>query len=632
MKHELHLGVWRRATWVASLLLLARLSSPDPGAAEEEIWKTIFRGTAEVNVVNVDVVVTDRDGRPVRGLSKDDFVLVTDGQPTEISNFFAVEDGRPLNLSAGSAAAPAGSEESAAPAAEATAEVAREPAHLIIYVDNANISEINRARVFGEIREFLLAHRRFNAQVMLMSNERSLSIRQGFTSVPHEIFVALDELEKTRAASPRFEMDRREIIRAIERVNVEEGSGLFATKSAVLSLDEGDNPTNAQVRTQKQLTADAIAEAQPILGQIRGYSEQRYQHTLQTLRVLRQLTDTAAGLPGRKSVLYVSDGLPLRPGQALFEAYTRRFQYLAGYGGNLHPEMEAIRDDATAAFDKLVEHANASRVTFYTLDASPSRAFERASAATGDHSGGNFADWSDGMESTDERNAQEPLRLLADGTGGRFGLTQAAYDAVLTGVVADFDNYYSLGFVADRVVDGQRRAIEVRVADKDLKVRYRSSFRDKSVPERAAERAQAALLLDNLANPFGVALETAEHQPQDDGTFVVPLSVRIPLGKLVLLPGERDHRGQVSMFVVVRDEKGRTSEVNRHLCPIRIPNSEVLTALGQSAACGVRLLMRRGPQRVAVSVLDELTAIDSTVYLTLDVGAEVQQARLDSSP
>ena len=62
----------------------------------------------------------------------------------------------------------------------------------------------------------------------------------------------------------------------------------------------------------------------------------------------------------------------------------------------------------------------------------------------------------------------------------------------------------------------------------------------------------------------------------------------------------------------------------------RIPNAEVLTALGQSAGCGLRLAMRRGPQRIAVSVLDELTSLDSTVHLALDVGAGEQTAELAS--
>lgn len=621
----------RSAAGTIAVVVALSLAGAATSLADDEMWRAIFRGTTEVNVVNLDVIVTDGDGRPVKGLQKQDFVLEEAGQAVEITNFFAIEDGRAVLLTDDSPAAGGATESS-----PESATVEPEPAHLILYVDNANITEINRARVFERVREFLLSHRKFNAKVMLVSNDRSLVVRQDFTSVPHEIFVALQELERTGAVSPRFAADRRQIIRAIEDVNVEAGSDLFSTKALGETVGPGGaGPTSIGRDSQKDLTARAIAEARPILELIRTYSAQRFQHTRDTLRTLRQLTDTVAGLPGRKSILYVSEGLPLRPGEALFEAYAQRFQYLSDLGGNIHPEMESLRDDAAPEFTDLVEHANASRVTFYTIDASANHFTQRGSAESGGYSGGNFANWNDSMTSTDQRNAQDSLVMMAEDTGGRYGLSHTTYDAVLQGVVADFENYYSLGFVADRVPDGEQRSLKVRVDGKGYNVRYRRSFRDKPAAERTSERVQAALLLDGLENPFEITLESAEHQAQDDGTFIVPLAVRIPLGKLVLLPGETEHRGNVSMFVAVRDEKGRTSEVNRHICPIRIPNPQVLTALGQSASCGVRLLMRRGPQRVAVSVLDEVTSVDSTVHLLLDVGAAAQQAnqqaRLDNA-
>ena len=218
-------------------------------------------------------------------------------------------------------------------------------------------------------------------------------------------------------------------------------------------------------------------------------------------------------------------------------------------------------------------------------------------------------------------------------SGGRFGLGLSATEATLDGILQDMDNHYSLGYVADRREADRGREIEVRVKNreggprKDLKIRHRSSLRDKTTAERAAEGARALLLVDDPErvaldeNPLGIALETREQERQEDGNVVVPLLVKVPLGKLVLLPGETEHVGRVSMYVAVRDEKGRTSQVNHHLCPIRIPNADVLTALGQSAACGVRLLMRAGRQRVAVAVLDETAALYSTVSLDLDVGA-----------
>ena len=44
-----------------------------------------------VNVVEVDAVVTDRSGRPVRGLQQQDFEVFEDGKPVEVTSFVAVD-------------------------------------------------------------------------------------------------------------------------------------------------------------------------------------------------------------------------------------------------------------------------------------------------------------------------------------------------------------------------------------------------------------------------------------------------------------------------------------------------------------------------------------------------------------
>src|SRR5437773_2549590 len=46
-----------------------------------------FLETLEVRITNVDVVVTDRDGKAVRGLHRDDFTVLESGAPQTITNF-----------------------------------------------------------------------------------------------------------------------------------------------------------------------------------------------------------------------------------------------------------------------------------------------------------------------------------------------------------------------------------------------------------------------------------------------------------------------------------------------------------------------------------------------------------------
>jgi VWFA-related protein len=44
-----------------------------------------------ITLVEVDVLVSDRSGRPVRGLSKEDFIVAEDGTPVEIASFSAID-------------------------------------------------------------------------------------------------------------------------------------------------------------------------------------------------------------------------------------------------------------------------------------------------------------------------------------------------------------------------------------------------------------------------------------------------------------------------------------------------------------------------------------------------------------
>jgi VWFA-related protein len=61
------------APLIASIAL-----AQDPGTLSERI---------DVHLINVDVVVTDRRGNPVSGLTAQDFEVLEDGAPREISNF-----------------------------------------------------------------------------------------------------------------------------------------------------------------------------------------------------------------------------------------------------------------------------------------------------------------------------------------------------------------------------------------------------------------------------------------------------------------------------------------------------------------------------------------------------------------
>src|SRR5215204_6286843 len=57
------------------------------GQAQEPVFR------AGVDLVTVDAIVVDKDGRPLTGLTADDFVLTVDGKPRQIDAFELVAVG-----------------------------------------------------------------------------------------------------------------------------------------------------------------------------------------------------------------------------------------------------------------------------------------------------------------------------------------------------------------------------------------------------------------------------------------------------------------------------------------------------------------------------------------------------------
>jgi len=103
----------------------------------------------EVRVVNVDVVVRDRAGKPVTGLTKADFEIYENGQKREITNLYEVR--APAAHAAPSAQPAMASEPSAAPA-QPVAEV--RPRNIVMFVDNYSLTPFRRTKVLQSLEKF----------------------------------------------------------------------------------------------------------------------------------------------------------------------------------------------------------------------------------------------------------------------------------------------------------------------------------------------------------------------------------------------------------------------------------------------------------------------------------------------
>ncbi|HTQ79928.1 MAG TPA: VWA domain-containing protein, partial [Thermoanaerobaculia bacterium] len=242
----------------------------DPGKAAKGAPAADFADTevVDVSVVNVDVYVTDKQGNRVTGLTKNDFEMFEDNKPVAITNFFAVEGGKAQGVP--SEAAPA---ESGAPsgALEPPPVPEDQRLRLVVYIDNYNIHPFNRNKVMRDLRNFLRDHIARSDQVMLVTYDRELHVRRPFTSDPEMIAGALTELETVTGNAVHFDSDRRDVI---DRINESQ------------SYQEAENFVHL-------------------------YAESVFNDLSFTIDAMKKIVDSLAGLPGRKAIVYVSDGIPM---------------------------------------------------------------------------------------------------------------------------------------------------------------------------------------------------------------------------------------------------------------------------------------------------------------------------------
>jgi hypothetical protein len=262
-----------------------------------------------------------------------------------------------------------------------------------------------------------------------------------------------------------------------------------------------------------------------------------------------------------------------------------------------------------------MEYVNGQRVSVYNLNTNTDNYFDSISAdAKGFRGAASF-------DSQRRITADEAVVSLAVATGGRTLVNNRQLDDQLADVANELGSYYSLGFVPQHARDGQYHRIRVDVAGRGLTVRHREGYRDRSVVDRAEDATLAAAVIGETHNPLHIVVDSRVGEPRPDGNFTVSVVVRVPLREIALLPQGEEHRGRLAVLVVVRDAEGGLSEILRREVPIAVPNAQVFAAMSQTADVEMSLVMRPGPQRLAVGVCDVYGEIESTDVSDVEVGS-----------
>ena len=602
----------RKPFLVLALLPLLGFLTPLSGTGQEALIGTdLFFDTVDVQVVNLEVVVTAGDGPPVTGLTAEDFEVLVDGRPVPITNFFEVVDRQTSVVGLGPIA------DSGTDGGQFLPSPETERLHLVVVLDSLNMRAESRNAIFDRLIDYLWNEFDRRDRIMLAVLDGAVTVHEPFTNDPGLLVQTLNELRKKVGGHARIDAQERMLVRQLQGASLAtnpgpSSGGLAIDRIAIENFEEA------------QLMAERLAS------DIQALAEARFQAVRSSLQAVQEFTDSLAGLPGRKAILYVSDGLQVRAVDALSQAWLNKYSSwiaqqnvtsLTGEMLDLTSAGASSRFDASRYFDSLLSRAAINRVAFYPISDTGSRsALSPEFAGAGTSSG--LGAMSPDVVALDRINREEPLLAMAEKTGGVASTRGSNVLKLLRRVVADFETFYSLGYTPAEGIDQEAHKVEVRVKAPGLKVRHLESYQQKAPLDELRDLTLSALHHGMERNPLNVRLDPGEATRTKGDRYRVPVMVKIPFEGLLLLPEQDHHLGRVTLFVVARDERGGVSPFQHVEMPIRIPNERIAEAMQSVAAYELQLEMRRGPQRISIGVRDHLAKIDATVNLELDVGQE----------
>ena len=559
--------------------------APAAKAPVRQIGGLRFLDVSELTVVNVDVSVSDKKG-PVLGLGADDFEVYQDGKPQPLTNFAAFTrkaEAKPATeaLPAATAAVAA-----AAPAATATPAPAgqREPRFIAFYVDNENLMPFNRNRVLTKMTDWIRDNLAPPDQAMVVSYQRSMKILQPFTSDPDEIAVALQSVRKYVGGRPDLLSSRKRVEDYIAQ-NTGQGSGSTDANAYYEAMDEA-----------------------------RGFAKEQRNNLTFTVRALQDLVGMMSGLPGKKAIIYLSDGLPMTPGAELFYEIQDAFN-------SPNAISESHEFDSTDLFDSLVRTATASGVTLYTIDA---RGLESDLGIEAENS----QPRSSLAASIATSNFQDSLVYMADRTGGIAVLNANDPTPGLEKIANDIETYYSLGYRLIPSGEDRMHRIAVKLKLKghpEYKLVYKRTFIEKSLPTRIGDRVMSGLAFDLNDNPLGIELKVGTPAPADNGRWTLPVEVDVPFDKVALIPDGADLVGYVMVYYAARDDDGKQSDLEHTEHAVRILAADYQKSHHQPMTISTSLLVNPGRYRISVGVRDELTNQAGYALARASVHPEDQQ-------
>jgi len=599
---------------------LNKANCQTPTDKEQDIEKVVV-GT---NEVVLDAVVKDKKGRAIKDLSAADFEVSEDGVPQEVRSFRLVTR-EPASVSEPKADTRLSNSKPSANANESQAGESKYPA------PSRPATPLNSPTHFGALA---LVYDRLSPNARSIAREASLSYIDGKR---RDDFVGVFGIDLSLRVLQRFTNDENKIKAAVER-------GLSHSSSTYASAtDQIPDLQDQQAGLQSQVdsgTQGAGAGSDPSAGVGAAAAQQQFnamtlniaqgfermEHNQQgtaTIEGLLAIIDGMKNLPGRKAMIFFSEGLTLPT-------------------------------NVMSHFRSVISNANRANVSIYAVDAAGLRA-ESSDAQAGKsmtrlgqaraRTAGSNSDPSGSMMQDLERNEDlmrsnpdSALGDLANETGGALISNTNDPGPKLRQVDEDLHAYYLLTYTPKNPnYDGRFRQISVKVNRSGVDVQARRGYyalnNSYGTPVLDYE-APALAVLSEKPRPNSFESRAAAFSfPESGQPGLVPVVVEVPAGAVNYAVDDRKKTfiADFSFVVLIKD-------ASQHVVK-KLSNQEVikgpLDKLAKAKTGGMLFYREAnldpGQYSIAAVVYDNITRQSSTNTSTVTVPPADQAAlRLSS--
>jgi VWFA-related protein len=436
-------------------------ANPGAGPQKPEVPPPAARSSDDdvvritTNLVQVDAVVTDSKGKPVTDLRPEEVEISEDGRQQKITNFSFVS----LNAVEGPENTPVDKNSPPSPPVRLRPEQVRRTIALV--VDDLGLSFESIAEVRQALKKFVDQQIQPGDLVAIMRTGGGIGALQQFTSDRRQLYAAVQKV--------KWNPYGRGLIGAFGPLGSEPLAGLATGPDGV------DRSTPAEAKRQTGGEIDQFREDLFAVG---------------TLGALNYIVRGLRELPGRKSVLLISDGIKI-------------FNASDPFSGSR----------VLTSLLRLTDLANRASVVIYTMDARGLEVF-----------GPTAADSTMGMTPrqieqslTDRRTSffesQNGLNYLAQQTGGLAIRNRNDLSGGIRRVLEDQKGYYLIGYRPDDAtfepVSGRRKfhRLNLKIGRHGkYNVRIRNGFYGITDEEAVANRRTLKQqLFGALTSPFNAA-------------------------------------------------------------------------------------------------------------------------------